>query len=438
MKYLIILIFLIFLINPVKGQGSLSMYTMYQSLPRSNQMNPALQPDQKLFISIPLISGTRFRMMSDVSFRDIFTRRKDDSLSLDLNRFLSSANLRTRLNMDISISILQIGFHALGGYIILNTSLNNHTDFSLSKDFLKLIIHGNAAPDILGKKISLRNLSQSALTYSKIGLGFSREIVQHKLTAGFRINLINGLLGFKFDNTKAGYIYTDPNNYNITINAGRLQYNTSGYDTYFKLPIKPLNIYNFKNPGFSLGIGALMQLNDKWSLSGSINNVGWIYWRSDIRDYIINNKSYTYRGINLDNIQNIKTITDTLSATFEIQNLAERFITGLQPKSYISASYHISKSQELSIIIKNSYFKNGVINTTGINYLITIGKLLDFSFLYSVYNLKYNLIGSGFSLHLKGLNFYLTSDNLAFFFRPEKIHSIDFTTGININFFDED
>ncbi len=417
---------------PLTGisQGSLVLYQMYHSVPKANQMNPALQNDGKFYISIPVLSGTRINLRSDLALNNIVRRGTNDSLYIDLNKMLSNVHKSEKINFDLNLDLLQFGVRFLGGYGSLNLSLYNHTDILLSSSLLDLMVKGNGATDIIGRRINLGAQEQNAFSCLKIGLGYSRELIKDHLTAGLRLNLINGIAASSLDAKNTGYLYTDPNNYQITFSSGGLQYNMSGDHTYFNGNFNMGNIFSFNNPGFGVDAGALWKFNSQWSVSGSVNNLGMIYWKTDVSNHILKGETYTFNGLNLDNL-NFQTLGDTLNNIFNPVEAHKKFTTGLHPNTYVSASYSFGKEQGVSLIVKNSYLKHTLINTTGLDYNKRLGHWLDLSVLYSLYDMHYSMLGFGFAVSVPGFSIYMASDNISGFLKPQGIHAVDFTFGLN-------
>jgi len=75
-----------------------------------------------------------------------------------------------------------------------------------------------------------------------MGMGYSCEIVQGKLTAGVGLNILSVAFCFSLDSGNSGYIYTDPESFLIILDAKNLQYNISGYEKSFTFTVLHISL----------------------------------------------------------------------------------------------------------------------------------------------------------------------------------------------------
>ena len=164
MKRLLYIIFFSAVTFSGWAQGSLSLYPLYNWVLKANQMNPALIPAGKMFISVPMLSGIKLKMRTDLTLDDFITRGNDDSLHIDLRKLLGRTGKKERFIMDAGFNIFQIGINREFGSIIMTASVNSYTEMTLSEDFLRLLINGNGSPDVLGKYIDEETIRNNRFT----------------------------------------------------------------------------------------------------------------------------------------------------------------------------------------------------------------------------------------------------------------------------------
>ena len=186
--------------------------------------------------------------------------------------------------------------------------------------------------------------------------------------------------------------------------------------------------------GVGMDLGAVWNVNDHWKISGSLTDLGAIYWNSDTRNYSLHQKSYIFQGIQVDALNNFNNFSDSLNAIFKPDTSYNNFKTTLKSKLYLQSSFDFGKGNQVSLISRNIFYRNGIVNTTMVSYHKRVGRALDCSVGYSVFDLRYSQLGAGFAVNLGGVNLYLVSDNMLAFFHPENNHSADFVFGINVNF----
>ncbi|HLF35744.1 MAG TPA: DUF5723 family protein [Cyclobacteriaceae bacterium] len=438
MKKIIASISMIFIYSLSAGQGSLTSFGLYRKIPMVNQFNPAIQPDFKVYFSIPTLSGNLLDLSADFKVTDLVQKSANDSFSINLDRFLDQIDRKIHLYASSQINLFQMGFHTKSGYFSAVSSVGFESIIMVPKEIMELIIRGNAASGIIGQKVPLNKLGQSSYAYWKAGLGFSRDIMPGKITAGARINLIRGFACFRLDSREAGYIYTDPGNYNITLRSGDIQYDISGYRNIIEGEFESSDILQYGNPGFSVDLGILYKINNKISVSGSLDDLGSIIWNTDTRNFRMQDKTFTYEGIDIDNIHNLNSVIDSLGEMFTPEEIRVSFRQGLNKKLYLHSSYMLKEGHEISITMRNIVFQKSLINMSSLSYHLKLGKLADLSVSYSISELRYSHLGAGFALGLGGFIIYAASDNIPGLFYQVNSHLENVSFGMFIGFNQKD
>lgn len=341
-------------------------------------------------------------------------------------------------NSDSNIVILNYADSANPVYVAKYITLNDQDYFFSMDPDIPTIVYLPTGDSISTGKVSMdyeflsdRNEILVSLILKQATL---RITIDDYFSANVRLQIkIN--LCFNRDSKNAGYIYTDPDSCYITITARKLQYNLSGYDKYLINPFNPWSAFNFKNVGINLGFGIQWVLNDHWKFPGSINDLGSVNWRHDVVNYSVNDKSFVYNGIDLDNINGIESLLDTLKNTFRPEESHERFNMRLYPRSYKSASYKPGQNNSVFFLMKNTYLRNNVVNISGAEYYQKFREILELSTGFYLFDFRYSMIGLGSSVQLSRIGIYIATDNIIGIFNLRNSHVTDLSFGLNFNIF---
>ena len=96
----------------VKAQDGNNTSYFLSNLPQQFRLNPAYQPEYKVFIGLPGLSGVSVNYLnSSFTVEDLLFKR-DDSVYMDVNKFYKSLHKRNYIAFNNENSILYIGVKA--------------------------------------------------------------------------------------------------------------------------------------------------------------------------------------------------------------------------------------------------------------------------------------------------------------------------------------
>jgi len=260
-------------------------------------MNPAYGNDQS-YVSIPALGNINVRTQGNFGYDAIFMNNPqpygNKTMTTFLNPYIDAstaldgfASGNNRIVGNVGITILSAGFKAWGGYNTIE--INAKTSFGVSLPYELFEFAKNTG----NKNYDIGDISAGAIGYAEIALGHSRQFTD-KLRAGAKLKVLLGIAraDVKMDNVQAQL--NDANKWQITANA-QADVSMKGFtykqkDKEYKQ--KP-GSYNYVNDldvdgagvsGFGLGIdlGATYKLNDDWSFSAALLDLGFISWSNDM------------------------------------------------------------------------------------------------------------------------------------------------------------
>lgn len=432
MKRLYFISFLLFSVG-LHAQQDLTLYQL-SGVPQRNMVNPAVFPDSKIVIGIPVLSSINLNY-NNVSFsvNDGFII-DGSTLVIDPEQLVSKLNDDNYLYNQEQDQWFMFGYVFGKNYLQLGISDKVLVDLTFPKSLFELALQGNAA--FIGERVSIEGLGLNATHYREISLGYSRNL--GKWDVGIHANLLFGLANIYTRTSNMG-IYTDPETYDILID-GDIEVNTSGLDN-----IDDFGNYitRMVNNGFAVDLGAVFRPNDDWEFSTSILDLGGIKWKEDVKSYVNNGKSFELNGIDIkdyledsdiDTDSLLQEIKDSISDVFKLDEVNDNYGTPLTPKWYFGVKYNLTEQHRFYGTVNLQFFRAGLRPALSLGYEFRLERNLGVSVSYSIISGSYANVGAGLMVRGGPLQFYFMTDNLLAAFDAFNYQAIHYRFGINLTF----
>ena len=418
------------------AQQDFTLYNM-EVVPQRMYMNPALFPSySKVNIGLPMLSSQYINFSnSGFKYSDAIKHRADDSLYLDYDNMLTKLTDKNYISLAYQPDLLSFGFRMKEkNYISFTITEKVQFRFRYPKSFMEFLWKGNGG--LLGEEVKF-NFGVDFTHYREYGIGYTR-IVNDKLTLGGKLKYLYGMENVYTEKSDIS-LTTDPTTFDITAKAN-VAIHTSGLenDTAFNATNY---MFKKKNQGIGIDLGGVYKINDKLSLSASIIDLGFIKWKSSNTNYTSKNSdaSFTYRGIEFndfftkDTTKNpIDIIVDSLSEIFKIEKTHTNYTTKLSSQIYLGGNYFITKKSNIGVLFYSQLFDKKIHPGTALSYNQRVGRWLNVSASYSIYNRSYNNIGLGLALNGGPVQLYVVSDNILGAFLPQNTKNLHLHFGINL------
>ena len=433
-RYIKSAIIICLIIIQFKGfsQDNLTQYNM-RSLSENTFLNPGRMPETNVNINLPVLSSISFGYSnSGFAVSDLITKRaKDDSMEFNTANMLSKLDADNLMALTFNTQIFGLGIRVKQNYYSFNARFRNDVNLSYSKDIFNFLINGNSA--FLGQKANL-SLKLNATSYIEYALGFTHITKNEKLTYGGHLKILSGIANINSKRTNLG-IYTDANNYAITATPDIL-INSSAVDTGSN---KNNSIGLFgQNMGIGIDLGASYKIDDKISVSGSIVDLGFINWNSNVTNYQTKStvSNFTFGGFNINKIGSsiqpfMDTLTDSLKHTFDPVKTTNSYKTGIGSKIYLGANYTLAKGLDAGFLLFGKFVNDKLYSAFSLSLNEELSHILNVSASFSRVN-KTSNVGLGFSLNLLPLQIYLVSDNIFAITKVDEVRNTNFHFGINL------
>lgn len=423
----------------VKAQDGNNTSYFLSNLPQQFRLNPAYQPEYKVFIGLPGLSGISVNYLnSSFTVEDLLFKR-DDSVYMDVNKFYKSLHKRNYIAFNNENSILSIGVKSKSWYGTLDITQKNDFLFCYNKDLFTFLKYGNTDHPAM----DFGKLGINLNSYIEVAFGLSKQ-VNSKLTVGGRLKYLAGIAnayttdsdldvvtekdGTMKIHSRQDIKITAPVNIrngrtglafepNQPIDWDDFDFNTDD--------IKVADFLNTKNPGFAIDLGGEYQFNDKIKLFASLTDLGFIHWgNKDFRYNFYQDVRFTWEGadisnsVNKDNVGFIPIdsaftrLTDQLKDSLQLRSRGKAYTTMVSPKLYLGATYQLNRTFNVGGLFRASLVNHMFMPslTASVN-----GRLLrnvSASVSYSITRGSYVNLGAGLTAKLGPCQLYLETDNV--------------------------
>jgi hypothetical protein len=415
------------------------------SLPQANLLNPAVQIPCKVFVGMPLLSSIHVNYSNSFfSYNDLFISNPDGNLNPNFGYFLNSPGSIQDIRLELHVSLIHFGFIYKSYYF--NFNIQDKADVALfyPVNMFGLIITGNT--DYVGKELDLSGLKIYGNYYREWALGVSK-VMNKNLTLGVKAKILFGKANLRTarndlslitaDNT---YFLTAASNLEIDASPLVLTTNTNGVVNSVGLPSgsTPLTLLlNSKNKGFGIDLGTIYKLDDKITLSGSILDLGIIYWQY----FPVNaseNGSFTYWGLTYNpatgQVDNAAQLGDSILNSFRFNTTTNPYFTALPPKIYIGATYNILPTLNTGLMARNELYHNKLLSSATASINAWYSRYLAGSVSWSYINGSLLNFGCGISLRTPNFGLYAISDNVYGAFKWKSARLVNIRFGLNLLF----
>jgi hypothetical protein len=407
-----------------KAQSNLTLYNM-KYIPQRSSVNPALTPDCRWYLGTPGLSSIDFNFNSNaVAFKEISNSSvpsaEPGKFTLDIEQLGNILDHGAFVNLDVDLELINFGFKIRKSMFSFSATEKIKTRVGIPKDLLKLAFEGNGRGN-LGYDFNF-NFGLEVLYTREFALGYSRALLNDKLTIGGRLKYIQGLNVINTVKNDVKFT-TNEQNFGYTVSADIIvNASTPSLDSKLTPEQRVSALINNGNNGFGLDIGIQYELTDKITLSASVLDLGVVKWENNITNIKSRNPgaSYDFNGVDiLDYIgdsANVGTgftaLGDTLLEVFALDTAKSSFTTGLLSEFYIGANYHITDNHNVGALVYGSFNNKQFFPAVTLSWNSMFGKVLALSASYSIMRGSYANVGVGMGLNLGVEQFYFASDNV--------------------------
>ncbi len=441
------------------SQNSNLLY-YFENVPQTNYTNPAITPRAFGFFGFPGLSSVSIDFKSDICARDLLQKSGGSWVSplneaFDYSKLYKSFGNSLDIRTGVAYSPVYFGFRTGAGYFTFSLQEKINTKVSLPQDIFKLVEKGFEKGDVL----DLSAMDTKILAYHEISIGYARKI-DDKLTVGVHVKPLIGIAAskmefqdFSIENSGTAYdmkvkgdIYSSVPFLSLTsdedgvVDGAEMEEDLKA-DDYISAAT------NLSNFGLALDLGAVYDLNEAFSFSGALNNLGYINWKSNLNS-VSPDGSYSYSGpsVTVSNMDDMDTafddIVDSIKQVIDVSPEEKSFRTGLDPELMLGAEYKVNYVLGVGFLSKSTFAKKDLRQE-----FVLSGNLNMYKAFSAVLSYNYEVKGSsdlGMGMAFRGgpFQFYYMINHIPYYFdkvimdgnstiMPTKAEAVNVMFGIN-------
>lgn len=468
MKKYIVSLFLIplFALN-INAQHPLSLYYL-EGIPQTININPAMTPRANVFVGIPVINSVYTGFNADILSSNILQVENGElitplQMEYDYEAFYKRIGKAANFDVDFLLMPFIVGWKTNRGYVSIGITEKANAAFALPKDLFSIIENGGFK---LGSIYDFSALNFDMSYHREFSFGYAYEI-SNKLRLGAHLKVLQGLAAVKTNIEKFDIGVDADRQYGTAIDAEimmsaplEVDFDNDNLPSSAKFTIEDISdavdkgLLNFSNPGFAFDLGAEYELNNRWSFSGSINDLGFISWKSDLTsislkgDYYLPDLVMEIGTWKLDSLVfPTDNIEDSIKDAFEFNVGSKSFKTSLGPKIYLGTQYHLNHYLSLGAISRTTFRTNNFRQEFNVSANFNLYHMLTTNVNYTYTINGINTVGFGFALRAAFLQLYFAADYMPITYReyqfendnssiigPVGLENFNFMVGLNLIF----
>lgn len=423
----------------LNAQYDLGIYNM-RLVPQTNLSNPAFIPDYQYHFGFPGLSSIHAGFgTSGARYNQIFEITSDDSLGLNSSGFLDALKDGNNINFRSTQQWLNGGMKWQDFYFSVSISDIVDVNSYYSKNLVSLALLGNG--EHIGETVNLDPVALKALHYREYALGAAYDF-NDQWNFGVKAKLLFGKSAVNTEKMDFG-ITTSKDYYYIDVKSNFLV-NTSITANKKDSGDVSWSEYEFYGSNFGLGfdLGATFKLDDTWSFSASVLDLGYIQYDRYLKTYS-SEAEFTYKGIGVNQFDGLNDyqqeqkwieIKDSLIDLLDVNEETSKFIVPLTAKVYLGANYKLSDKETIGALARIEIFKGKIRPSFTASYYRQIDEHFGVTANYSIINRSYFNLGLGAVVNFEPIQFYVVTDNIVGLIAPDMVRYANFHVGINFIF----
>lgn len=264
-------------------------------------MNPAFA-NERSYVSIPALGNINVKVQGNFGYEDIimpnpmYPSESEKRMTTFMNPYIPVATAldglstgNNRIIGDVGLTLLSGGFSAWGGY---NTfEVNSKTSFGVSLPYGLF----EFAKNIGNKNYDIGDINVNAQSYVELALGHSRQI-NDKLRLGAKLKFLFGVAraDLLMKDMKAEFasedkwIVSGEAQANVSMKGFAYKQETADYKEEGRGQYQRINDADIDGAGLggfgmAVDLGGVYKINDDWTVSASLLDLGFINWSNDMQ-----------------------------------------------------------------------------------------------------------------------------------------------------------
>lgn len=441
--------------NLISAQKMNNTLYLMQNVPQSNQLNPAIQPECKVFLGFPGLSSIYLNYANNgFTYDDIIkdgTGLQKDSLVVDINSFHDALQSTNTIVNQLDYTFFSLGIRAKKMFFTLDVSSKIDNRLGFDKGLVSFLKNGNAS--YMGRTADLGAIGLDGTAYNEIALGVSKQVTE-KLTVGVKAKMLLGVANMHMDESNLS-VYTSESGDLVQLRSKQLMkvsmplavtQDADGYIDDIEVLDDDLDATFFSgtnNKGFAFDLGATYQFDDRTTFYASILDIGGIKWNDTYE--LSQDASFDWQGgdwsqsgnSNDPNYREIEDVmedlTDSITDAFRFKDKAGSYSRALPCKVYLGGSYKLNERVNVGAVSRTEIYNGKLRPSLSLSANTRVIRNFSASVSYSMVNNSYNNVGAGIAAKLGPFQIYAVSDNILAM-NPNTAKTANLRFGMNMMF----
>lgn len=433
-------------------------------------LNPAFGGEHN-YISIPVLGNVNVGTRGNVGLGSFLYPYQGDKLTTFMNssvsadEFLGGLKDNNRISTNVNLTLLSAGFKAFGGYNTVDLSVRSRASFNLPYqlfEFMKLGMQGSGTT-----LYDMGDLGINTSNYAQIAFGHSRDI-NEKLRVGAKVKFLLGLAhadvkmnDMRVQMSEDSWLVKANGEMNVALKGltmptkeetGKKTDNPGEKDL---IDWDNIDTDGFGMTGFGMAfdLGAVYKINDDWTVSASVLDLGFLSWKNNIKA-VTGSMPWQFDGfkdiavdpeLGDDDPKSLNSQLDQLGKDLENYAGLHRESEGGSSSSSLGATLNIGVEYALPVYDRLRF---GFLSTSRLQgrYSWTEGRLsanvTPVNWFDAGVNCAVSTLGTSFgwivNFHPKGFNFFVGMDQLIGKVNPQYIPvnnmNMNVSFGMNVTF----
>ena len=260
-----------------------------------HEMNPAFE-NERNYVAIPILGNANVAMHGNFGVEDVIFSNpmpNGKGYTTFLNPYISPAEALSgfhsgdnKIFTDINIGLLSGGFKSWGGYNTVELNLRANAGVILPYELFEF------AKQTGNRVYNIGDINAQAQSFMELAFGHSRQITE-KLRLGAKVKFLFGIGRAHIKMTDMRADLTEGNRWVISGNAdadvSMKGFEATNKQKNFKVKngqYEYIDDVKVKNPGIggfglALDLGGIYKIDQDWTVSASLTDLGFICWDSD-------------------------------------------------------------------------------------------------------------------------------------------------------------
>ncbi|MDR0981676.1 MAG: DUF5723 family protein [Culturomica sp.] len=447
-------VFCLSIIQATMAQSGDATAYFLPNLPQRVNLNPAYQPEYKVWIGLPVLSGISLNYWNtSFAIDNILVKGDNDSLYVDIDKMYKKLRKHNTAYINSATSLFAYGMKINKWYFTLDISGKNDFAVSLDKGIFTFLKEGNAS--YIGKTFDFGGIALNSSAYTEVALGLSKQ-VNDRLSVGGRAKFLLGTANIDVKKSDIS-IASSVDDYTLRLSSKQElritapvtftytkdnQYvNWDDFDADFSENVS--DYFNTDNPGFAVDLGAQYKLNEKINLFASVVDLGFIRWKGNY--HFSQDAVFDWKGADISNsLDNgdadykslddvFDDLVDSLKNSFRLVDGNGSYTHMLNSKLFLGASYDLNRTFTAGGLLRLSLVNQRLLPTFTASMNARLLRNVSLSVAPAVSLPGSFDVGAGITAKAGPLQLYVATDNLlAANYTSAKAVSLRF--GVNLLF----